>query len=438
MLTTTNESETAPAGAEEALAPGTTLLNKQFEIERYLSAGGFGITYLARDSLQRPVVIKECYPEAFCSRDKKNVRARSRAHQGEFRSFVQLFVKEARSLSKLNHPNVVGVHQVFEDNDTAYMALDLIDGVDLLSIIEDPEQSLPPDQIQQILLKVLDAVALIHSQDMLHRDISPDNILIDKSGSPVLIDFGAAREEASKKSRALSSVLVVKDGYSPQEFYFGGSRQGPFSDIYALGATFYHLISGTAPPHSQTRLAEIAGQNPDPCAPLAGRFPTFPMSFLSAIDKSMSVFPKNRLQSALEWSQWIETDGAASPDVQRALENEASIKALMKSLPQRLPDQTAQMAAVKRQNEKVEPARPVHVLDFSDLRERGVQRYRRPTLAREDPSPVTATRIRKPFARLVASVVLAGSALAATHPSSTYWSETAAVQSNLSVLLTSL
>ena len=98
--------------ANESLAPGTELLGGQYTIERYLSSGGFGITYLARDSLDRPVVIKECYPEALCSRTNKSVRARSTAHVGEFQSLVSMFVREARSIAKLKHPNIVGVYQV--------------------------------------------------------------------------------------------------------------------------------------------------------------------------------------------------------------------------------------------------------------------------------------------------------------------------------------
>ena len=123
---------------EEALAPGTRLLNGQYTIERYLSSGGFGITYLASDSLERRVVIKECFPDSFCTRFNKTVRARSRSHHEDFRSFVDLFVREARRLSRLDHPYVVGVHQVFEDNETAYMALDFVDGQDLLDLIDDP------------------------------------------------------------------------------------------------------------------------------------------------------------------------------------------------------------------------------------------------------------------------------------------------------------
>jgi serine/threonine protein kinase len=216
-----------------------------------------------------------------------------------------MFMREARSIAKLRHPNIVGVHRIFEDNETAYMVLDLIHGRDLLSLIKDEDDILSPLQVKEVLVKTLDAVKLVHQNDLLHRDLSPDNILLDKWGSPVLIDFGAAREEASRETRAVSAVLVVKDGYSPQEFYFAGGKQSPSSDLYALGATFYHLISGEAPPNSQTRMAEFAGNNPDPCEPLAGRFPAYDAEFLEAIDKAMMIIPKARLQSAREWLNLI-------------------------------------------------------------------------------------------------------------------------------------
>jgi len=157
-----------------------------------------------------------------------------------------------------------------------------------------------------VLFKVLDAVSLVHSEDLLHRDLSPDNILINKWGNPILIDFGAAREEASKKTRVMSSVLVVKDGYSPQEFYFAGSTQTASSDLYALGATFYHLIAGEAPPNSQARVAEIAVKNPDIYVPLAGRFPDYEDLFLEAIDRAMEIAAKDRFQSATEWLEYID------------------------------------------------------------------------------------------------------------------------------------
>jgi serine/threonine protein kinase len=291
----------------EALPNGTSLLGDQFTIKRRLGNGGFGITYLAQDNyLGRSVVVKECYPEVFCRRDGKSVYVRSDQHYEKYRSIVTMFMREARTIAKMRHPNIVGVHRIFEDNDTAYMILDLIEGRDLLDIIREGDQQLKPQQVQEILIKLLDAVDMVHRQDLLHRDISPDNILLDKWGSPVLIDFGAAREEASRETRELSAVLVVKDGYSPQEFYFAGGKQSPSSDLYALGASFYHLISGEAPPNSQTRMAEFAGQNPDPCVPLTGRFKEYDPAFLAAIDKAMNILPKDRLQSAREWSDLID------------------------------------------------------------------------------------------------------------------------------------
>jgi len=285
----------------EALPPGSKLLSGQYEILRYLSSGGFGITYLAKDSLNRTVVIKECFPEAFCTRVNRTVRARTQNYVDDFRSTVALFIKEAHALSKLKHPSVVGVHQVFEDHETAYMALDLIDGQDLLEVIETGMPKLPADAVRKMTLKLLSAIAHVHEQDLLHRDISPDNILVDDTGHPVLIDFGAAREEASRKSRALSAVMVVKDGYSPQEFYVAGSHQMPSSDLYALAATLAHLITGEAPPNSHARLAALASKQPDPYQPLKGRFPMYDDAFLDAIDKAMSVAPGDRIQSAEDW-----------------------------------------------------------------------------------------------------------------------------------------
>lgn len=298
----------------DVLPDGTVLLNGQYTIERYLSRGGFGITYFARDSLDRRVVIKECFPEAFCGRKNRTVLARSQSYQGEFRSFVEMFVREAHSIAKLNHPNIVGVHQVFQDNETAYMALDLIDGKDLFDIIEDSDDRPTYQDVKPILLALLNAISAVHDQDMLHRDISPDNILINASDTPILIDFGAAREEASKERRVLSTALVVKDGYSPQEFYIAGSQQTPCSDLYALAATFFHFITGEAPPNSQMRLAALASKNPDPYQPLMGRIVRYPAEFLKAIDMAMNIFPQDRIQTARDWILRIDTQEQATQE----------------------------------------------------------------------------------------------------------------------------
>jgi len=299
----------------DELKPGTRLLQGQYTISRFINSGGFGITYLAKDSLERNVVIKECFPGNFCRRSDTIVGARSRAHQAEFKSIVKLFVQEARSLAKLVHPNIVGVHQVFEDNDTAYMAIDFVDGRDLLDLIEDPTVTLEPARVVAMTYKLLNAVAFVHDNGILHRDISPDNILINQNGDPILIDFGAAREEATRASRALSALRVVKDGYSPQEFYIAGSEQGPWSDLYALGATLYHAISGHPPANSQVRLAAIAEGGVDPYVQLAGHFDAYPAGFLEAIDKAMNAVPRRRLQSAADWLEMLANPPAATPSV---------------------------------------------------------------------------------------------------------------------------
>jgi serine/threonine protein kinase len=286
----------------DELRPGIRLMHGHYRIESFLNAGGFGIAYVARDSLDRSVVIKECFPSSFCRRTDTNVGPRSRQRQDEFRSIVELFKQEALSLAKLDHPNVVKVHQVFEENQTAYMAMDHVVGPDLLETVEGTAPRLTPEQIMTILGKLLDALGYVHAQGYLHRDISPDNILLDRAtGEPVLIDFGAARKEVTRKSRALSGLRVVKDGYSPQEFYISGSRQGPHSDLYALAATFCHLITGESPKTSQERLSAIANGQGDPQPSVLGRVKGYPKPFLAAIDKAMSIFPKDRMQSAAEW-----------------------------------------------------------------------------------------------------------------------------------------
>ncbi|WP_050603909.1 serine/threonine-protein kinase [Ruegeria sp. 6PALISEP08] len=293
----------------EGLQPGAKLLRGQYEILRFLSNGGFGITYLARDSLERDVVIKECFPGALCRRNGDLVEPNDLSYKEDLRAIIDLFILEARNHARLVHPNIVDVHQVFEDNDTAYIAMDLIRGCDLLDYVENPENDTGPDFIVQVTEKMLSAVSFIHQSGMLHRDISPDNILIDENGDPVLIDFGAAREQAANKSAALLTLRVIKDGYSPHEFYVRGAEQGPSSDLYVLAATLYHAISGERPVDGQSRLNAFNNGQDDPYAPLTGRFEGYPEGFLEAIDKAMEVHATDRLQTALDWLRMFRGPG---------------------------------------------------------------------------------------------------------------------------------
>ncbi|MBL9049693.1 MAG: serine/threonine protein kinase [Tabrizicola sp.] len=300
MAFDTSESLTQSDFGDE-LAPGTTLFHGQYRITRFINSGGFGITYLAKDSLDRDVVIKECFSSTFCRRTESRVRARSQGTKEHMHRIVRSFLNEARSLAKVRHPNIVGVHQVFEDNDTAYMALDYIRGHDLLEIIDEKKRQLKPEQIVAMTAKLVAATVFIHKNDLLHCDISPDNIFITHEGEPILIDFGAARRSASGEALKYSGLSVVKDGYSPHELYTPGGNSGPWSDIYALAASLYHAISGTTPVNCQMRLSALAAKQPDPCTRLAGSVDGYPPGFLESIDKAMSVMPAARFQSAQDW-----------------------------------------------------------------------------------------------------------------------------------------
>lgn len=287
--------------AAHALPPGVSLLRGQYLIEEFLDRGGFGMTYLARDSLEREVVVKECFPASISCRVEDAVHPLSSDHGRRYRSMINHFLREARRLAALDHPNIVGVHQVFEENNTAYMALDYVAGADLLTVAETQPQRLTPALIQRCLVTVLEAVCYIHEQGMLHRDISPDNILLGPDDHLTLIDFGAAREQVGRESRMLTVLLAVKDGYSPQEFYQGEEAQFTSSDLYSIGATFYHLLTGAPPPHSQTRMAALAANRADPYVPLAGRVTGYDAVFLGAIDRALSVLPGDRMGTACDW-----------------------------------------------------------------------------------------------------------------------------------------
>ena len=329
----------------DALAIGTTFQNGQFAITGHLSSGGFGITYLATDTtLDRKVVIKECFPEAYGRRVGSEVHPKSANQAEQYQTTVNMFMREARAIAALRHPGIVGVHRVFEENNTAYMALDLIDGQELIDHID----RLTPADVQSLLYKVLVAVDVIHTADLLHRDISPDNILIDRHGDPVLIDFGAARDKASTKTRAVSNLLVVKDGFSPAEFYISGGRQTPASDLYALAATFYFVITGKPPVDSQTRMAEVAEGKPDPCPTLEGRFPDYPATFLRSIDTAMKILARDRIASVTDWLDCL---GTARPATQPRQPKAALDPALTKSLSKWVEETNAQV----RQSQAKEP-----------------------------------------------------------------------------------
>jgi serine/threonine protein kinase len=308
------------ADLDDVLQPGTGLSNNQYRIESYLRAGGFGITYLARNSFNRDVVVKECFVPSFCTRSHTAVRPRSEASKAQMQKAIRAFLNEAQTLSQLQHPNIVRIRHSFQENDTAYMALEYIRGHDLLDMIED-KVTLTPHQIVLLTQKLVSAVAHVHDRNVLHCDISPDNICIRADGEPVLIDFGSARKMMDGIGERTSGFSMVKDGYSPPELYEANATVTPGSDIYALGASLYHAITGHAPLDCQSRLAAVSEGRPDPVPSLAATVTGYPRGFLAAIDKALSLRPADRHASAQDWQRAF-----AEPPVETAARNVALLR----------------------------------------------------------------------------------------------------------------
>lgn len=407
MSIQTNVSVEEPAqGITDVLPTGTALCGGQYTVKSFINSGGFGVTYLALDSLNRHVVIKECYPNAMCCRAGRTVRLRSHNLETDFSQVVEQFQKEARALARLQHPNIVGVHQIFEDNGTAYIALDLVSGRDLFDIMDQHSDYLTPQVIQSIVQVLLEALEYVHENGILHRDISPDNILIDPSGAPVLIDFGASRQGVPPSSRILTRVHSVKDGYSPQEFYFDGTAQSQSSDLYALAATVVHLITRAPPPNSSTRLSSITEGKADPYVPLRGRFPDFDPGFLSCVDTCMALFAKDRIQTAREWRDAISGKGAI--EVTPALGDsdfEKTIAELVQSNRRALAEDAARTVAETPEPvdevDEIEAARLAAEHEYWAILKEDPRKLARKTRKRTQPAPRETTRARRSFASLL-------------------------------------
>ena len=234
----------------EVLAAGTRL--EEFEIERELGAGGFGVTYLAYDrSLKRRVAIKEYLPQDWGTRRPDGeVGPRLATHAENYRWGRERFLEEAQVLARLRHPNVLQVHRVIEKRGTAYMVTEYVEGRSLEAALR-AEGPWPESRV----LALLDALTLglepVHAAGLVHRDIKPANVMLRGDGSPVLIDFGAARQAMGRQSRAITRVLTP--GYAPLEQYSTKGRQGPWTDVYALGAVAYEALSGRVPEEATER-----------------------------------------------------------------------------------------------------------------------------------------------------------------------------------------
>ena len=234
--------------------PLGTILNGRYLVGKVLGIGGFGITYLGYDlTLEIKVAIKEYMPSALATRhsDRYSVALTGRVEE-DYKYGMERFLEEAKILAKLQStPNIVSVQNYFKENGTAYFVMEYIDGMSLKAYLEKNGGKIPYSQALAFLQPIMEALVQVHGMHLLHRDISPDNIYITAKGESRLLDFGAARF-ASGDGKSVS--VILKHGYAPEEQYSSHGNQGPWTDVYAMGATLYRCITGQLPPDSIERI----------------------------------------------------------------------------------------------------------------------------------------------------------------------------------------
>ncbi|MGE0765317.1 MAG: protein kinase [Hyphomicrobiaceae bacterium] len=279
-----------------ALKPGTVLAD-EYRIERPLGAGGFGITYLAEEiALARKVTIKEYFPVDFAARDSaEEVVPRSRDSEGDYSWGLDRFLSEAQTLARFDHPNIVRVYRFFQARNTGYIVLHYEEGESLKGWLKGLGRAPRQPELDRLIQPLLEALETVHTAEYLHRDIAPDNIMIRRDGQPVLIDFGSARGDIAKHTKTISAL--VKPGYSPYEQYATiAKQQGPWTDIYSLGATLYEAVTGRRPPDAPTRMVSDEFVSTADAA-----LSSYRPRFVAAIDKALRMDMGERPRSVAEW-----------------------------------------------------------------------------------------------------------------------------------------
>ncbi|QPJ98730.1 protein kinase [Enterobacter mori] len=284
----------------------------EFEIKEVIGGGGFGIVYRAWDhQLERTIAIKEFMPSSLAVRgDDMTLVLRSERFGKAFSAGLNSFIQEARLLARFNHPNLLHVLRFWVQNDTAYMGTLFYSGTTLSRLREEKPELINETWIRRMLPMLFGAIKTIHDEGYLHRDISLDNIQIQDNGLPVLLDFGSARRTIGNLSDETETML--RPGFAPIEQYTDDneSEQGPWTDIYALGAVLRTLIVGSPPPVSVVRSIQ------DTCKPLVELMPQgYSIPLLQAIDRALALHMEDRPQSIDEFAALIEMPVAGIGDV---------------------------------------------------------------------------------------------------------------------------
>lgn len=238
------------------LLPGK-IVGEKYIVGKVLGYGGFGVTYIGWDTvLGRKVAIKEYLPSDFATRSygTKSLTVFSGEATVQFEAGLNSFIAEAKRLAKFNDvPEIVDIYDCFMENDTGYIIMEFLDGITVKEMLK-KRGKLPVEEARKIIMSVLRGLAQVHKEGIIHRDIAPDNIFITKDNEVRILDFGAARYATAVQSRSLS--VILKPGYAPEEQYRSRGEQGPWTDVYAVGAAFYRMVTGVRPEESIERMAE--------------------------------------------------------------------------------------------------------------------------------------------------------------------------------------
>ena len=293
------------------LKQGTLLQGGKYKIERFIASGGFGCTYEAQHTLlDERVALKEFFVSDFCNRDEKTgqVSVGTQSKVALYGKLKKKFMDEARALYKMKHPGIVRVIDVFEENGTAYYAMEYIDGQSLSDVVN-KRGSLPEAEAVGYIRQVAEALKYVHSLNRLHLDIKPGNIMLGKDGKAVLIDFGASKHYDDETGENTSTLLGINTkGYAPVEQVNQSFKSfSPATDIYALGATLYKLLTGITPPPSTMLVSEESTLAPLPS--------TVSPSTRKAVEYAMQLLRKNRPQSVEEWMGMFVDDEKTNVDV---------------------------------------------------------------------------------------------------------------------------
>ncbi len=289
-----------PSGAEEkfplALKPGS-ILNGRYTVGRVLGQGGFGITYIAQDyKTKERVAIKEYLPTEFAGRDRRSssVQIYSGERKDNFEYGKEQFLQEAKTLAAfIGDEHIVRIYSYFEENNTAYFVMEYVDGFALDKYMAQKGGRLSVEEANRLLFPLMGSLGSVHAKGIIHRDIAPDNIIVTKDSSAKLIDFGAARYSTGEKSKSLD--VILKHGFAPREQYMRRGRQGPFTDVYALAATYYYAITGKVPPDAIERTEE------DVLFPPSALGVKIPNAAEDALFKALEVNSHDRYQTMAEF-----------------------------------------------------------------------------------------------------------------------------------------